>query len=91
MLVRALEANEEVPTLELVAERTLSGKEGAKYKCGTGVEHAMTSPHKFYKQKPKKCLHCGKMSHIKKFCRELKRKKIITGRGKESFKKLLLQ
>ena len=34
----------------------------------------MTS-HTFYKQKPKKCLHCGKMGHIKKFFWELKKGK----------------
>ena len=34
----------------------------------------MTS-HKFYKLEPKKCLHCGKMGYIKKFCWEHKKGK----------------
>ena len=72
VLVTALEANEEVPKLEVVTERILHQERKAMDKSCTGVDHAMTS-HKFYKQKPKKCLHYGKMGHSKKFCWELKK------------------
>ena len=48
----ALEANEEVPKLEVVTEWILHQERKTKDKSDTGVEHAM----KFYKQKPKQCL-----------------------------------
>ena len=42
MLVTALEANEEVPKLEVVTERILHQERKVKDKTGTGVDHAMT-------------------------------------------------
>ena len=74
VLVTALEANEEVPKLEVVTEQILHQERKAMDKSGTGVDHAMTS-HKFYKRKPQKCLHYEKMGHIKNFCWELKKGK----------------
>ena len=72
VLVTALEANEEVPKLEVVIERILHEERKSKDKiaASSSAESAMTS-RKSTRPKPK-CHHCGKLGHIKRFCRDLK-------------------
>ena len=69
MLVTALEANADVPKLEIVTERLLHEESKQKNKdtpINTDLK-AMTSKHK----KPRrniKCHHCGEIGHIKRDC-----------------------
>ena len=71
MLVTALEANVEVPKIEVVTERLLHEERKLKERTGVGAssERAMTG-----KQRPKargpKCHHCGKFGHIQRNCNE---------------------
>ena len=71
MLVTALEANVEVPKIEVVTERLLHKERKLKERTGVGAssERAMTG-----KQRPKargpKCHHCGKFGHIRLNCDE---------------------
>ena len=70
MLVTALEANEDVPKLEVVTERILhqERKSRDKSEAGSTTESAMTS-RKAFRRKPIKCHHCGTLKEIKKYCR----------------------
>ena len=71
MLVTALEANVEVPKIEVVTERLLHEERKLHVQEWTGVgassERVMTG-----KQQPKargpKCHHCGKFGHIRRNC-----------------------
>ena len=76
VLVTALEANEDVPKLEVVTERILhqERKSRDKSEAGSTTENAMTS-RKTFRRKPIKCYHCGELGHIKKYCRDLKAEK----------------
>ena len=71
MLVTALEANVEVPKIEVVTERLLHEERKLKERTGVGAssERAMAG-----KQRPKargpKCHHCGKFGHIRRNCNE---------------------
>ena len=88
VLVTALEANEEVPKLEVVTERILHQESKAKDKSGTGVDHAMTS-HNFTSRNQNSAYTVEKWVTSKNSAGDFKREKIITRRGKESFTKLL--
>ena len=70
VLVTALEANEDVPKLEVVTERILHQERKSKDRseASSSTERAMTS-HRSFKRKPRRCTYCGKLGHIKKFCR----------------------
>ena len=77
VLVTALEANEDVPKLEVVIERILhqERKFQEKSEASSTRESAMTSRGSS-RGKPKvKCYHCGRRGHIKKYCRDLKTEK----------------
>ena len=70
VLVTALEANEDVPKLEVVTERILHQERKTKEKseAGSTGETAMTT-RKSYKSRPKpRCYHCKKLGHIARFC-----------------------
>ena len=69
-LVTALEANEEVPKMEIVTERILyaESKQKEKLNSDTSGEKAMTTRQQFNRRGPK-CHQCGKYGHIKKNCR----------------------
>ena len=69
-LVTALEANEEVPKMEIVTERILhvERKQKEKNNSDLSAEKAMSTKQQF-KRKPIKCYQCGKFGHIKKNCR----------------------
>ena len=71
MLVTALEANAEVPKLELVTERLLHEERKMKDRKGTDTscDKVMTAKQPF-KRGPK-CHYCGKFGHIKRNCRKL--------------------
>ena len=68
MLVTALEANAEVPKMELVTERLLHEERKLKDRKSTDVssEKAMTAKQPF--KKGPKCHHCGKFGHIRCNC-----------------------
>ena len=70
MLVTALEANAEVPKMELVTERLLHEERKMKDRKGTDTscDKAMTAKQPF-KRGPK-CHYCGKFGHIKRNCRK---------------------
>ena len=71
MLVTALEANAEVPKLEVVTERLLH--EERKLKDREGCDKAMLTKSSKFRMGPK-CHHCGKYGHIKRNCYELNQK-----------------
>ncbi len=66
MLVTALEANAEVPKMELVTEMLLHEecKLKGKEESSAGNDRAMAASHKFKKKGPK-CYNCGKLCHVK--------------------------
>ena len=78
MLVTALEANEDVPKMEIVTERLLDEerrlRERAELGAGSSGEKAMTRK-QLAKGKGPKCHYCGKFGHIRRNCKEWARKK----------------
>ena len=77
MLVTALEASTEVPQMEVVIERLLyeEKKLGEREKSPIPSSRVMvTSDHKGNK-KFIKCHHCGKLGHIRRFCKDLNKDK----------------
>jgi hypothetical protein len=76
MLVTALEANAEVPQMEVVTERLLHEERKLKDRStaddtsGSG-EKGMLGKHRTQKRKGPKCYHCGKIGHIQRNCSEL--------------------
>ena len=70
----ALEANEDVPKLEVVTERILHQERKSNYRSEASLtmESPMTT-RRYSKGKPKpRCHHCGRLGHIKRFCRDLR-------------------
>ena len=69
MLVTALEANTDVPSMDVVTEHLLH-EERKRDREGSGSSHekAMTSR---FKRKSVECFHCGKPGHLKHNCRLL--------------------
>ena len=76
MLVTALEANEDVPKLEVVTERILHQERKSKERseASPGTESAMTS-RKTFRRKPIRCHHCRELGHIKRYCKDHKTQK----------------
>ena len=83
MLVTALEANAEVPKLELVTERLLHEERKMKERASSSNnnfqgnlhtgENALLASNKT-RSYPKTCYYCGETGHIKAFCDKLKKK-----------------
>ena len=67
MLVTALEANTNIPCMDVVTERLLHEERKLKDREGSGSSHekAMTSR---FKRKSVECFHCGKPGHRKCNC-----------------------
>lgn len=78
VLVTALEAHSDVPKLEIVTERLLHEEQKMKLKSDSenSVNKVLMAKNNKFKKGPK-CHHCGKMGHIKKFCRLLLNKNNI--------------
>ena len=77
MLVTALKASTEVPQMEVVIERLLyeEMKLGEREKSPISSRRVMVpSDHKGNK-KFIKCHHCGKLGHIRRFCKDLNKDK----------------
>ena len=74
MLVTALEANSDVPQMEVVTERLLHEERKQQGREDSGRSHlkAMTVTRS---KAEVKCYHCGKAGHIKRNCRLLKQKR----------------
>jgi len=85
MLVTALEANSEVPKMEIVTERLLHEEGKLKEKSGGsgGEIKAMAGEHR-RKAKGPRCHNCHRFGHIKKDCRELARGSIDSVHKKEN-------
>ena len=66
----ALEANEAVPNLEVVTERILHQEIKSKDKPPITTDSAMMSQRRF-KKRPMRYNHCGRLGHIRKYCRDL--------------------
>jgi hypothetical protein len=86
MLVTALEANAEVPKMEIVTERLLHEerklKERAVEETGSEVK-ALASQHRASRKGPK-CFECGGFGHIRKNCGNLSSKAVSEGKERES-------
>ena len=74
MLVTVLEANTDIPSMDVVTERLLHEERKLKDREGSGSSHekAMTSR---FKRKSVECFHCGKPGHLKRNCRLLSAEK----------------
>ena len=76
MLVTALEANPEVPKMEVVTERLLHEERKQKERADAGgsSDKALTVERQFRRKGPQ-CHHCGKFGHIKRNCYDLAKAK----------------
>jgi transposase InsO family protein len=73
MLVTALEANADVPKMEIVTERLLHEERKLKDKVRSdeACEKAFAAKQQQLKRKGPTCHHCGKFGHIRRNCWEL--------------------
>ena len=79
----ALEANAEVPKMELVTERLLHEERKLKGREEASASNSkvMAAGHRYRKRGPK-CHNCGKYGHIKRNCRSApEHKKSETDKG----------
>ena len=74
MLVTALEANTDVPRMDVEMERVLHEERKLKDREDSGPSHEKAMMSRF-KKKSVECYHCGKMGHIKRDCRFLSAEK----------------
>ena len=68
MLVTALEANPDMPAMEVVTEWLLHEERKMKERIDVG-----TSSEKAMAARPPRCHYCEKIGHIKRYCREFAR------------------
>ena len=70
MIVTALEANPEVPEMEVVTGQLLHGERKLRDRqVGKGSGGAMAARHQSYRRGPR-CHICQKFGHIKRYCKE---------------------
>ena len=74
MLVTALEANADVPRMDVVTERLLHVERKLKDREDSGPSHEKAMMSRF-KKRSIEFYHCGKMGHIKRDCRFLSAEK----------------
>ena len=72
MLVTALEANPDVPTLETVTERLLHEERKAKDRGDGGASNEKEKAMYGQQKKVLKCHNCGKVGHLKRYCWSLR-------------------
>ena len=74
MLVTALEANADVPKMEVVTERLLheETKQKERGTCEVSTEVKAMFTNQQHKYKGLKCYQCGKFGHIKRYCKDIK-------------------
>lgn len=70
VLVTALEASPDVPTLDVVTERLLHQERKLNERVGAADEKALSVKGKSFKKKVT-CFHCGKLGHHKRYCWKL--------------------
>ena len=76
ILVTALEANADVPKMEVVTERLLHEERKLKERSmvpgnGGSDEKGMMSKHRPFRRQGPRCYYCGKLGHIQRNCGEL--------------------
>ena len=77
ILVTVLEANAEVPKMEVVTElllheeRKLKDHSMALVISGSIENKGLMSKHRSPRRQGPRCHHCGKLSHIRRYCSEL--------------------
>ena len=90
MLVTALEANADIPRMDVVTERLLHEERKLKDREDSGPSHEKAMMSRF-KKRSVECYHCGKMGHIKRDCRFLsaeKQKSRFNRQGKQRANKV---
>ena len=96
MMVTALEANAEMPSLDNVTERIIHEERKIKERMekedsseqNKALMAGKVSNHNFGSNNGQKlCYHCGKAGHIQKFCRSLLREERDEPKGGKHFRK----
>lgn len=86
MLVTALEANTEVPKMEVVTERLLHEERKLKERSGSEGYREEAMAVKQQRQKGPRCYHCGKLGHIKRNCEKFMEERVDFHRDGRSFR-----
>ena len=86
VLVTALEANSEVPKMEVVTERLLHEEQKLRDRAsGMRSESAMME---YQRRNPVRCHYCKKLGHMQKYCADHARDEAITSSRKSKANKV---